>query len=165
MQVTTLVDSGATSTFIDIAVVKENTLLQHELATPFNVINMDGTSNKAGQIKYCIRTQMHIGSHKSNNNILVTDLGSKQMILGMTFLRKHNPEVDWKAGEMKFTRCPDYCTSTEHINVTQEEMMDLELLSQGGLTGDTELNNIRYSDPQNPLHNWIDLDEGNPDYE
>ena len=31
------------------------------------------------------------------------------MILGMPWLRHHNPEIDWKTGEVKMTRCPDEC--------------------------------------------------------
>ena len=31
------------------------------------------------------------------------------VILGMPWLRRHNPEIDWKTGEVKTTRCPDEC--------------------------------------------------------
>jgi hypothetical protein len=31
------------------------------------------------------------------------------MIIGIPWLREHNPEVDWKNGLMKFTRCPSSC--------------------------------------------------------
>jgi len=27
----------------------------------------------------------------------------------MSWLRHHNPEIDWKTGEVKMTRCPDEC--------------------------------------------------------
>ena len=27
----------------------------------------------------------------------------------MPWLRHHNPEIDWKIGEVKMTRCPDEC--------------------------------------------------------
>jgi len=27
----------------------------------------------------------------------------------MPWLRRHNPEIDWKTGEVKMTRCPDKC--------------------------------------------------------
>ena len=29
--------------------------------------------------------------------------------MGMPWLRCHNPEIDWKTGEVKMTRCPDEC--------------------------------------------------------
>ena len=31
------------------------------------------------------------------------------VILGMPWLACHNPEIDWKTGEVKMTRCPDEC--------------------------------------------------------
>ncbi|KAF9797134.1 hypothetical protein IEO21_10902 [Rhodonia placenta] len=27
----------------------------------------------------------------------------------MTYLRKHNPEIDWAKGEWRYTRCPESC--------------------------------------------------------
>ena len=29
------------------------------------------------------------------------------MILGMPWLAHHNPEIDWRTGEIKITRCPE----------------------------------------------------------
>ena len=31
------------------------------------------------------------------------------MFLGYNWLVKHNPEVNWKNGTIKFTRCPGSC--------------------------------------------------------
>jgi len=31
------------------------------------------------------------------------------VILGMPWLERHNPEIDWKTGEVKMTRCPEEC--------------------------------------------------------
>ena len=31
------------------------------------------------------------------------------MILGILWLRRYNPEIDWKTREIKMTRCPDEC--------------------------------------------------------
>ena len=31
------------------------------------------------------------------------------VILGMSWLECHNPEINWKTGEIKITRCPDEC--------------------------------------------------------
>ena len=31
------------------------------------------------------------------------------MILGISWLRCHNPEIDWRTGEVKMTRCPEEC--------------------------------------------------------
>jgi len=31
------------------------------------------------------------------------------VILGMLWLARHNPEINWKTGKVKMTRCPEEC--------------------------------------------------------
>ena len=30
--------------------------------------------------------------------------------MGMPWLARHNPEIDWRTGEVKMTRCPEECS-------------------------------------------------------
>ena len=60
-----------------------------------------------------------IGNHTSWQSFLVTDIGNRDLIIGMTFLREHNPEIDWKNGQVNFARCPAACHPKELL--TQEE--------------------------------------------
>jgi len=39
----------------------------------------------------------------------VCDLGRTEVILGIPWLVAHNPEINWKTGEVKMTRCPPLC--------------------------------------------------------
>jgi predicted aspartyl protease len=82
-----LVDSGATSTFLNQKVVRKNNLITKLLAIPYAVINVDSTSNKSGSIQESVREYLEIGSYKSTNQMLVTNLSDKDMIIGMPFLR------------------------------------------------------------------------------
>ena len=63
VQLDALVDSGATTSFINKRYVEKNNLVTNKLATPFGVINVDGTSNKNGQIMDTVRGYLEIGSH------------------------------------------------------------------------------------------------------
>jgi hypothetical protein len=38
--------------------------------------------------------------------LAITDTGKSNMIIGYNWLRKHNPEINWEKGELKFSRCP-----------------------------------------------------------
>lgn len=105
-----LVDSGAYSIFVNKKFVREHRLNLYKLETPYNVYNADGSINKDGQILYYLRAYLKVRDHGSTHRCLVTNLGDKDMILGMTYLRMHNPEIDWKSGQWKFTRCPESCT-------------------------------------------------------
>src|SRR6266540_3740393 len=40
---------------------------------------------------------------------MVTRLGKQSMILGFSWLKKHNPEIDFHAGTVKMTRCLPHC--------------------------------------------------------
>ena len=50
VQTKALVDSGATTNFVNRVVVENNNLVTHKLANPYCVMNMDDTPNKVGQI-------------------------------------------------------------------------------------------------------------------
>jgi len=39
----------------------------------------------------------------------VSSLGKQNMILGYTWLKDHNPEVNWQTGEVQMNRCPPCC--------------------------------------------------------
>jgi len=49
----------------------------------------------------------------------VTGLGKQDIILGLTWLQKHNPDVDWALGEVKMSRCQDLCCTCQN-EVTEE---------------------------------------------
>ena len=39
----------------------------------------------------------------------VTDLGKNLFILGFSWLKCHNPDIDWTKGTVKMTHCPRHC--------------------------------------------------------
>ena len=39
----------------------------------------------------------------------VTDLGKNSFILGFSWLKHHNPDIDWTKGMVKMTHCPQHC--------------------------------------------------------
>ena len=52
---------------------------------------------------------VYVDFHKSTEHFYVTDLGEKDMIIGMTWLRNHNPLIDWRTGHIEFTKCTPQC--------------------------------------------------------
>ena len=104
--VTALVDSGATDLFIDADYVREQKLTTRALSRPIAVYNVDGTPNEAGSIRAIVDVVLRYKDHAERAQFAITRLGGQKMILGHSWLREHNPEVDWKTGEVKMTRCP-----------------------------------------------------------
>jgi len=114
VQTKALVDLGATMNFVDKVVIKNNNLVIHKLANLYCVINADGTPNKVGQITEYVRAYIEIGLHKTIQHLFVTNLGNKEMMIGYSYLYKHNSNIDWQKDQWEFTRYLDTCTSKVH---------------------------------------------------
>ncbi|KZT31415.1 hypothetical protein SISSUDRAFT_995171, partial [Sistotremastrum suecicum HHB10207 ss-3] len=52
---------------------------------------------------------MQFKDHTERTTFAVCDLGDKPAIIGHTWLWQHNPEIDWKTGDVVFSRCPSQC--------------------------------------------------------
>ena len=110
LKVKALVDSRCTHTGIDEQLVKEKRIQTKKINFSFEVFNADGTKN--GEITKVAPLEVEINGHKETLEAAVTDLDKTDMFLGHDWLVKHNPEVNWKNGTIKFTRCPGNCTMT-----------------------------------------------------
>ena len=104
LKVKALVDSGCTHTGIDEQLVKEKKIQTKAINFSFEVFNTDGTKN--GEVTRVAPLEVEINRHKETLEAAVTDLDGTDMFLGHDWLVKHNPEVNWKNGTIKFTRCP-----------------------------------------------------------
>jgi len=52
---------------------------------------------------------MFFKGHVEKVRIDVYNLGKTEVILAIPWLAAHNPEIDWKKGEVKITQCPPIC--------------------------------------------------------
>jgi len=108
LKVKALVDFGCTHTGIDEQLVKDKRIQTRPINFSFKVFNADGTKN--GEITKVAPLEVEINGHKETLEAAVTDLDGMDMFLEHDWLVKHNPEVNWKNGIIKFTRCPGDCT-------------------------------------------------------
>ena len=74
-----------------------------------HVRNVNGSLNKKGLIEYTVEVDIYYQGHRERTKINV--IGGKKwtVILEMLWLAHHNPEIDWRTGEVKMTRCPKEC--------------------------------------------------------
>ena len=73
------------------------------------MFNVDGTKNSARNIMHLADIIIDYQGHHEKVTAEVTDLGKNQVILGYTWLKKHNPDIDWTNREVKMTHCPCSC--------------------------------------------------------
>jgi len=71
--------------------------------------NVDGSLNKEGLIEYTVEVDIYYQGHRERTKINVIGGQKWTVILEMLWLAHHNPEIDWRTGEVKMTRCPKEC--------------------------------------------------------
>ena len=98
-----LVDSGATGLFINWEYIKSNQIPTKKLSQPIPVYNVDRTTNTEGAISEVADLLLHYNGHSERALFSVMGLGRQNLILGHTWLRDHNPEVDWRTGNVKMS--------------------------------------------------------------
>ena len=69
-----LVDSGATNNFIHPCLVKRLGLGTNQLDKPKKVWNVDGTTNKGGELTHYMDLEVKTGDKKQKMRFLITDL-------------------------------------------------------------------------------------------
>jgi gag-polyprotein putative aspartyl protease len=99
----TLLDSGATESFIHPRVVHKLRLLTSRLHHPRTIQNVDGTNNKLGEVTDEVRLSIHHENYNEEHRFLVADIGEDDIILGYSFFEAANPLIDWPMGRMRGT--------------------------------------------------------------
>src|SRR5882757_1642509 len=73
--------------------------------------NIDGSTNTAGKITHCAVTEIMIPDnrgHISTSTMVITDIDDQDLILGIDWLKKHNPHINWIQGTIKLDCCGSY---------------------------------------------------------
>lgn len=104
-EVTAMIDSGASTLFINKKFVEKYNVKTQKLKQP----NIDGTPNRAGFITEMAVLTTAVGEHKEKSVFTVTDIGPEDVIIGIDWLRYHNPNIDWFEGLITMDGCPDDC--------------------------------------------------------
>jgi len=108
LKVKALVDSGCIHTGINEQLVKDKRIQTKPINFSFKVFNANGTKNR--EVTKVAPLEIEINRHKETLEAAVMDMYGTDMFLGHDWLVKHNLEVNWKNGIIKFTRCPGNCT-------------------------------------------------------
>ena len=104
-----LSDSGATELVMSLEFAKKQGFKLKKLERPMNVRNVDGSLNKEGPIEYTVEVNIYYQGHRERTEIDVIGGQKWTVILGMSWLARHNPEIDWRIEEVKMIRCPEEC--------------------------------------------------------
>ena len=104
-----LLDSSATGLVMSSEFARKKGFKLKKLERPMQVRNVDRSFNREGPIENTVEINMYYKGHVERTEIDVMGGQKWGVILGMPWLARYNPEIDWKTGEVKMTRCPDEC--------------------------------------------------------
>ena len=96
-----LIDSGAGLDLIDKTLIKNWCLPRRKLKKPLSIQNRDGSINKNKKITDYVKLDAIIDQQQIKLKLTIVDLGWPRIILGIPWLKKHNPIIDWKKGIIK----------------------------------------------------------------
>ena len=104
-----LLDSGATGLVMRSEFTKKQGFKLKKLERPIQVRIVNGSFNKEGPIEHTVEVNIYFKGHRERTEIDVIRRQKWTVILGMLWLAHHNPEIDWRMGKVRMTRCPEEC--------------------------------------------------------
>ena len=115
-----MIDCGATG----LAFIHEDFVRHHHLPTKRlqevqEVVAADGHAMKP--IERTVNISLKIKDHVEKIQMFVTDIGSFNLILGMPWLQRHNPDIDWSTKTINWRHCPDHGTTEEPPRPVQQD--------------------------------------------
>jgi hypothetical protein len=104
-----MIDSGATGNFIDTQVATDHGFKVLAKRRPYSLFTVDGDtigSNK-GRVTHetdsLLMTMLR--GHTEEIQLDLVAMGTHSVILGMPWLKLHNPQIDWWKGRITMSQC------------------------------------------------------------
>lgn len=95
-----LIDSGASNSYLNTDLCGQLGLLTVQKVAEDTVRLANGQTQNSSA--YLPNARIHIGTYKDKESFHITPLRGFDAILGRTWLKRINPQIDWKSGRMGF---------------------------------------------------------------
>ncbi|KAL0937059.1 reverse transcriptase domain protein [Colletotrichum truncatum] len=100
-----LIDSGAQGNFIAPRIVQQREIPWNQKQNPYRLRNVEGKEVEYGGGSIDQETAqlpLLYHGHQELISLDITEIGNHDVILGIPWLRRHNPQIDWVTGRIKF---------------------------------------------------------------
>ena len=101
--VTILVDSGASGTYVHKRIANKLATFRKNKAIPYDLSGI--TRDSCAKVNQELRTiTLEVDGHSEQLSLDIVDM-KYDVVLGMSWLKVHNPEIDWSRNRLLFSRC------------------------------------------------------------
>ena len=135
VEVKSLLDTGANVIIISNKLVERYHLPTVKLPRALTFRNADDSINKKGNVTHRVEGHLRIKGYKLPTRWYVAELGHDDIILGMPWIRRYNPQIDWQNGKVRFA--PSIIRKWQKVNAYQRKTKPPEG-SLWGLHGQTK---------------------------
>ena len=125
-----MLDSGASSVFINESFVRKHGIRTQELEYPIMLRNADNSANAIGYITQEASLRFEVNGHVEELSAAVANIGDDEVIVGIDWLRHHNPQIDWTLDEVSFTRCPPKCDNEKRRKRHESRVAHIKATTQ-----------------------------------
>jgi len=146
----TLLDSGATKNFMSLDYTKHLHLPIKTLKEPRWLFNVDGTPNRAGDLKYYTNLATRMGTQMKTLQYFLSDLGDSRVILGYLWFTAAQPKIDWARGWITHDQLPIVLQS---CNAARAQFLPCQSMAQHRIVTSRKAPPPRQSDNV-PLQYW-----------
>ena len=153
-----MIDSGATEDFIDEEFGDKYGLRTSRKKIPKEILLADGEISAMGPVTHTATVPMAIGSHREMISFEVANLPNHKVILGMPWLRNHNPRINWGQGKITFEsdKCTEECLkeSSSVYAILEDEAREENLhVEFGAIKSKKDLKiRVKQLDPRAKVH-------------
>jgi len=129
-----MIDSGATEDFIDREVCNKQWIKMIKAKNPREIYLAEGKPSAMGPVTHMTKVPMDISSNSELTTFQVANLQNHEVILGMPWLREHNPIIDWNDKRIRFNseRCTTWCLKSSAVAyaVPEEKALEENLITR-----------------------------------
>jgi len=134
VSINAMIDSGATEDLIDLEVCNKHGIRMMKAKNLREIYLADTKPSAMGPVTHMTKGPLNISSHRELATFQVANLQNHEVILGMPWLREHNPTIDWNDKRITFNseRCTAWCLKGSPVAyaIPKEKALEENLITR-----------------------------------